>query len=88
MSYMFYNCISFNQDLTNWDVSNCKNMSGMFKYCESFNYDLSKWDVHNVNTFSFMFEGCHELEYLAKIEDSWIRKADRLYLSLTNVQNT
>ena len=37
MSYMFNNCLTFNQPLDNWDVSNVKYMNHMFENCESFN---------------------------------------------------
>ena len=33
MSYMFYKCESFNQDLSNWDVSKVKNNIFMFRNC-------------------------------------------------------
>ena len=30
---MFYECESFNQDISNWDVSNVTDMNGMFANC-------------------------------------------------------
>ena len=32
---MFYNCTNFNCDLSNWDISNIKNMSFAFYNCKS-----------------------------------------------------
>ena len=33
MRYMFYECQSFNQDISKWNVSNVKYYNEMFKYC-------------------------------------------------------
>ena len=33
MSYMFYNCSKFNQDISKWDVSNIINKDKMFDDC-------------------------------------------------------
>ena len=38
----------FNQDLSNWNVSNVTDMLGMFSNCGVFNSDLSSWNVSNV----------------------------------------
>ena len=56
MSYMF-TYSKFNGDISNWDVSNVKNMQEMF-YNSKFsgkNGDISKWDVSNVNNMKYMF---------------------------------
>ena len=44
----------FNGDISKWDVSNVKNMSGMFAGSQ-FNGDISKWDVGKVEDMSSMF---------------------------------
>ena len=33
MSYLFWECKSFNQDISGWDVSNVKKMNNIFKDC-------------------------------------------------------
>ena len=38
----------FNGNISNWDVSNVKDMSFMFYECTNFNSDISAWDVSNV----------------------------------------
>ena len=53
MRVMFSNSY-FNQDISSWDVSNVKDMSGMFSY-SPFNQDISSWDVSNVKDMSGMF---------------------------------
>ena len=48
----------FNGDISNWDVSNVKDMSYMFYNCKKFNHDISSWDVSNVTNMSNMFYEC------------------------------
>ena len=57
MSELFRN-LDFNGDISNWDVSNVKNMYGMFYKCTNFNTDISNWDVSNVTNMGYMFRGC------------------------------
>ena len=47
-----------NIDISKWDVSKVKHMSGMFAGYENFNCDLSNWDVSNVTNMAFMFYNC------------------------------
>ena len=63
MSHLFnadYNAIfkTFNGDVSQWDVSNVKDMTCMFYKCEQFNCDLSRWDVSNVEDMHWMFNWC------------------------------
>lgn len=58
MSYIFGNHFpDFEGDISDWDVSNAKNMRGMFDGCKKFNCDISYWDVSNVEDMSWMFAG-------------------------------
>jgi surface protein len=45
----------FNGDISLWDVSNVKNMSGMFEESD-FDGDISLWDVSKVETMESMFD--------------------------------
>ena len=58
MFCVFYDCSSFNQDLSSWNVSNVTDMGGMFYGCSSFNQDLSSWNVSNVTDMGYMFLDC------------------------------
>ena len=53
MSGMFSQS-SFNQDISNWDVSSVTDMGSMFYRC-SFNQDISNWNVSSVTDMSLMF---------------------------------
>ena len=67
---MFYGCKLFNQDISNWDVSNVTNMYSMFFKCLSFNQDISNWDVSNVEDYGDIFYDC-------KIEEKYKPKKFR-----------
>ena len=58
LTYVFYNCTSFNQSLNNWDVSKVTNMSDMFYNCTSFNQNIGNWNVSKVANMSDMFYNC------------------------------
>ena len=55
MSRLFYNKITFNEDISNWDTSNVVNMSEMFGYAWKFNQDIGNWDTSNVIFMRHMF---------------------------------
>ena len=57
MSRIFAHAKFFDSDVSKWDVSKVKDMSGMFLGATSFNGDLSKWDVSNVKDMYGMFWG-------------------------------
>ena len=59
MDMLFFEKEEFNQDISNWDVSNVINMSAMFAYAESFNQDISGWDTGRVQNFNSMFAFAH-----------------------------
>ena len=59
MSRLFHKRTAFNQDISNWDVSNVNNMNSMFQDAESFNQPVGDWDVSNVTRMEFMFSGAY-----------------------------
>ena len=54
---MFRDATSFNDDISNWDVSTVTNMRAMFKGASSFNQDISNWDVSSVTLMTALFWG-------------------------------
>ena len=45
MQSMFRDAEAFNQNISNWDVSNVTDMSFMFYNAKNFNQDISNWDT-------------------------------------------
>merc|ERR1719331_2805838 len=54
---MFRGATSFNQDLSEWDVSQVYTMFNMFAGATAFNQDLSKWNVLHVTSMPGLFSG-------------------------------
>ena len=59
LSNMFGNTSAFNQDISEWNVSNVTNMSSMFSYAIYFNQDITLWNVANVTNMNYMFAGAN-----------------------------
>jgi surface protein len=55
MSELFNNKTTFNDDISNWDVSNVTNMDNMFSNAHAFNQPIGIWDVSDVTTMAGMF---------------------------------
>ena len=68
MSNLFED-LNFNGDISEWDVSNVKNMGFMFSECEHFNQDISQWDVSNVENMFAMFFDCNHFNQNISVWD-------------------
>ena len=53
-----YRYEDINPDISQWDVSNVRSMSGMFHKCKVFNCNISEWDVSKVENMCDMFYNC------------------------------
>jgi surface protein len=53
---MFYDS-KFDQDISDWDVSNVENMKSMFEQSK-FNQDISKWVINKNCKTESMFVNC------------------------------
>jgi len=52
---IFYGELNFNQNISNWDVSQVTDMESMFYRATKFNQDISHWDVSKVTNMYTMF---------------------------------
>ena len=68
---MFQCAVSFNGDISGWNVSSVTDMSCMFSFyipgqeaVSAFNGDISKWNVSKVTTMECMFQFNDLISYL------------------------
>jgi len=52
---MFFEALSFNQPINNWDVSNVVNFVGFLRGCSAFNQPLNNWNISNAVFMSQFF---------------------------------
>jgi surface protein len=56
---MFNGCENFNCDVSNWDMSNCLDMSYMFYNCKKFKGEgLDKWNIQSKVKKTLAFSKC------------------------------
>lgn len=55
MHGLFENMKGFNEDISNWNVSNVADMNSMFAGCKVLNCDISGWNVGKVKVMEKMF---------------------------------
>lgn len=71
----------FDEDISNWDVSNVKNFNHMFYCATSFNQDLSKWKPNGKEyTVRNMF--CHATSFVQDFQQWYL--VTNLYYSYTD----
>ena len=59
LSNLFLNNATFNENISEWDVSNVTNMKSMFDNAYKFNQPLNNWDVSNVTNMNGMFNNAY-----------------------------
>ncbi len=79
LSYMFYNAGTFNQDISNWDVSAVTNMRYMFVGTHSFNQDIGNWDVSSVTDMSGMFSSATFNQNIGSWDVSSVTSMNRMF---------
>lgn len=77
-----------NIDISQWNVSNAKDMSHMFDCQIRFNCDLSKWDVSNVENMKYMFSCCYAFEGkgLEHWDISKVKESDFMFYNCKKIQ--
>ena len=94
-AYMFNDAISFNQDISNWDVTNVTKMDGMFKNATTFNqplntsiidngYEYTGWNTSSVTDMSSMFDGASSFNQdIGKWNTSAVTNMTKMFNSTT-----
>ena len=59
MSTVFFNAITFNEDIGGWDTSSVNDMNHMFFAATSFNQSIGGWDTSSVEYMNYMFAGAN-----------------------------
>ena len=65
-------------DVSDWDVSNIKNMRHTFFLCTGLKFigDLSNWDVSKVEDMSYMCFGCEQLKSVGDLSKLNVSKVE------------
>ena len=63
MEHALAGCTVFNQDISNWDVSNVTNFSAMLQYTIAFNQDIGGWDVSSSTNLGNMLFHAEAFNY-------------------------
>ena len=78
MRDLFYDDDDCNYDISQWDVSNVRDMGYMF-YGSIFNNDISQWDVSNVLNMEYMFAYSEFNQNINKWNVSHIRTMKNMF---------
>ena len=57
MAQMFHKTRNFNQDISEWNVSNVGNMSALFWDASAFNQNITDWNTSSVSNMDKIFDG-------------------------------
>ena len=82
MSYLFNDQITFNDDISNWDVSNVTDMEYMF-YGTPFNQLIGGWDVSSVTNMRNMFESSAFNSYIGGWDVSNVTNIQEMFYQAT-----
>jgi len=82
MSYMFYNCINFNQPI-NFDTSKVKDMSSMFYECHNFNQPIN-FDTSKVEDMNSMFYDCINFNQPINFDTSNVKDMNSMFYDCHN----
>ena len=72
---------NFNDDISNWDVSNVEEMYRMFHRCKKFNQPLNNWDVSKVRSMITTFKDCKDFNQpLNKWNTSNVKRMENMFI--------
>ena len=76
--HLFYGCVKFNGDISQWDTSKVTNMARMFHECVEFNQNLN-WDTSKVTNMASMFYGCVKFNQNLNWDTSKVTRMARMF---------
>ena len=82
---LFQNLDPHNINISEWDMSNCEDISYMFYNCRNFNCDLSKWNISKIEFMRFTFHMCENFE--GKDLDNWNLENCNYNLNMNGIFN-
>jgi surface protein len=85
---MFYGCIKFNGNLSNWNMTNVDILDHMFYRCYKFNQDLTNWKFkQNLLALEGVFEECSSFEGkgLEKWDVHMVEYFDKMFYNCNNL---
>ena len=73
-------------DISDWNVSNVKNMMGTFCGCKNLKSvgNLSKWNVSKVKNMSYMFCACMQLKSVGDLSKWNVSKVKNMFCMFMN----
>ncbi len=86
MSRLFFTNTTFNQDISNWDVSNVIDMSYMFSR-STFNQNINNWNTSRVTNMQDMFYYSNFNQDIAKWNTSSVTNMQNMFTNTTFNQN-
>ncbi|WP_434336168.1 BspA family leucine-rich repeat surface protein [Mycoplasma capricolum] len=63
---MFYDAEKFNQDISNWNMSNVEYIRSMFDGTTSFNQNISNWELKKIKNYYYFAPNLQQ-EYKPKL---------------------
>ncbi|MCJ8314995.1 MAG: BspA family leucine-rich repeat surface protein [Saccharospirillaceae bacterium] len=85
MSFMFYDAMNFNSDISGWDVSLVEDMSFMFHIAMSFNQDIGGWTVSSAINMGEMFYGAFDFNQdISSWNVSQVTNMSAMFLDVVN----
>lgn len=88
LEQVFMNNKVFDQNISNWELTNVTNMNEMFRYAEKFNQNISNWDVSHVTNMKYTFSNAKKFNQdLSSWEVSNVTNMHWMFDQMDNFNN-